>query len=80
MRPVFTSHFDCLAEIELLRAGFKPSGVRSPHGLPTLTRDAPPEAFASPSLLRDDEAAIRAEMERRFTARLALANSGRHPK
>ena len=70
---MFTSHFDCLAEIELLRAGFKPSGVAI-RRLPTLTRNARPEPSVCPSLLPDDEAAIREEMERRITARLAVLN------
>ena len=74
MRSVFTSNFDCLAEIELLRAGFNPSGVGI-RTLPTLTRDDRSEPLASPSLLGDDEAAIRAEMERRITARLASVAS-----
>ena len=33
---MFSSKFDCLAEIEALRAGLKPSAVRSIHSAPRL--------------------------------------------
>jgi hypothetical protein len=65
---MFFSKFDSLAEIEALRAGFKPSSVRSIHALPALVPISRKPASAAAA--RED-LDVRAEMERRVAARLA---------
>ncbi len=69
----FDSKFDCLAEIEALRAGLK--GVRNAYDLPNLVPiDAPPQV-TKPSSRAVDERAICEEMERRLGVRATARKS-----
>jgi hypothetical protein len=72
---MFSSRFDCLAEIEAFRAGFNPSAVRSVFNVrlvavPTpACRQAAPDRLVRVAAVAIDEADIRREMERRLAAR-----------
>lgn len=64
------SKFDRLAELEALRAGFEPSGVRFTNDLPRLIPLGKATAPA-PSRIDVAERDVRVEMERRLAAHLS---------
>ena len=68
---MFSSKFDCLAEIEALRAGFKPSAVSSVCNVRLVPRGQRTPDVEPPPPIADD-AGVRQEMERRLAARLAI--------
>jgi hypothetical protein len=67
---MFSSRFECLAEIEALRAGFKPSGVCSILSIRLIPlHDDSRTGHLAPA--GHGEYEVRQEMERRLTERLA---------
>ena len=73
---MFSSKFECLAEIEALRAGFKPSMAAAPYippgPAPLPSASSTGDATDEPTASALKESDIRAEMERRLAARLVL--------